>query len=615
MSSLKLYSTGCARNSRTVPLELGTPVITMDFPGIMDWQFSEVIKISDTLAMSIDFAVLNNEWAYYVIVEEKTSKGNWRFTFTMCGLKTYMMTGKNTIKGKWNRTPTWIDKDTVTPAVSGYKRGRDIDLPGLLPVGWVFVEIGIRLEGVVIASLGESQTVKEERNVIIGTFARKNTSITEDTLSVKEIVYNLSSYNYSVDGGITFDSQMDIEQIETISYSRLCPYDFEIVNGVPELTNATKEFYLRKSFDSSQYTMNIKEVINDTNIQKNMSEHDIVDFVRSNYYHKWSDGKADKCLFMNDNIGAYYYFEHVGTTGVPLFSPIYKATYYETDPRTINIPNPKKKAYVYGCNDVTFNTDKPERIYDLNPIIGEFTLGLTNTERKFGVATVFAPQVMGVIDRSQTTISYSYEVDNTGWYLNLYTPMNKIVIPSMKLPYVSDAWRAYQMREMEYDRAELNRSNQYANDKFWGDIAKGMANGALAGGFAGTHSPAFGLAMGGTQFIGTAIGASIDRRVETENNKRAYDNIVERMKTEVDSYYNSGYGYRMVDSTDFCINIAMPIDDMDNEVKMSGYSCTGNLTAVLTTGFIQGMPEPNDEIKGTIRNLIVNELQSGVWII
>ena len=55
---LNLYSSGCARNSRTIPHTLGTPVISMTFPGIMDWQFQEVIETTDDVAMSIDFAHL-----------------------------------------------------------------------------------------------------------------------------------------------------------------------------------------------------------------------------------------------------------------------------------------------------------------------------------------------------------------------------------------------------------------------------------------------------------------------------------------------------------------------------------------------------------------------------
>ena len=56
---LKIYSTGCARNSRTVPYTMpNSPVVSVVFPGIMDWEFQEVIHMTDEHAMSIDFAIL-----------------------------------------------------------------------------------------------------------------------------------------------------------------------------------------------------------------------------------------------------------------------------------------------------------------------------------------------------------------------------------------------------------------------------------------------------------------------------------------------------------------------------------------------------------------------------
>ena len=146
-------------------------------------------------------------------------------------------------------------------------------------------------------------------------------------------------------------------------------------------------------------------------------------------------------------------------------------------------------------NNTTIEFGQKNKIRSIGPISGEFNLNLTDEEKKFGVATVFAPSVMGTIDRAQNKVNYYYEVDNTGWYLNLELPMGKIVIPSFKLPYTSDAWKEYQFREMEYDRAELARANEYAKDKFWADVAKGIGNGAVAGGFAGTHSPQFGGVM------------------------------------------------------------------------------------------------------------------------
>ena len=84
-----------------------------------------------------------------------------------------MMAGNTEMKGKWNRTPTWIDSDTITPAVSGYKRGREVDLPGLLPVGWVFVEISIRLIAGLVTTDGKVKTETGERNVMLGMFAQK----------------------------------------------------------------------------------------------------------------------------------------------------------------------------------------------------------------------------------------------------------------------------------------------------------------------------------------------------------------------------------------------------------------------------------------------------------
>ena len=109
--------------------------------------------------------------------------------------------------------------------------------------------------------------------------------------------------------------------------------------------------------------------------------------------------------------------------------------------------------------------------------------------------------------------------------------------------------------------------------------------------------------------------SDLDRQVEVSNAQRQQDNKENMMKSAVDNCYNSGYGYRLATSNDFMVNIAMPIDDMEKEVKMSGYSCTGTLVATLDKGFIQGTPKPSAEIKGTIRNLIVSELQMGTWII
>lgn len=237
---LNLYSSGCARNSRTVPHTLGTPAISMTFPGIMDWQFQEVIETTDDIAMSVDFATLDNKWAYYVMADSKVSKNSWKFTFTMCGLKTHMMAGNTEMKGKWNRTPTWIDSDTITPAVSGYKRGREIGLPGLLPKGWVFVEIHVRLVVGLSRSDGTYLGTDGERNITLGLLTKKDTVKTSDILSLKDVVYNLSDFNYTIDGGINYTNQIDVEQIENISYNKLCPYNFTIErnsdNSIKDIT-------------------------------------------------------------------------------------------------------------------------------------------------------------------------------------------------------------------------------------------------------------------------------------------------------------------------------------------------------------------------------------------
>lgn len=330
-----------------------------------------------------------------------------------------------------------------------------------------------------------------------------------------------------------------------------------------------------------------------------------------------SGGEADKWLIYYTGSNEYFYFTYLGGREFICghYRPKYSVTRYTVDPRTTGIQPIYRRLYIYGTDVFTsFGKDNIEYMHT-QPEVGSIVLDMTDEERKFGVSTVFAPNVMGVIERSQVEVPWYYEVDNTGWYLNLELPMNKIVIPSFNLPYVSDAWRAYQFREMEYDRAELARTAQYAKDKFWSDVAKGFGNGAVAGGFAGTHSPKFGAQMGIISMAGATVGAYADRQVEIANAQRQQDNKELLMKNAVDAHYNSGHGFRIMANNDFMINIAMPIDDMENEVKISGYSCTGNLVASLERGFIQGLPEPSDAIKGTIRNLITSELQMGVWII
>ena len=108
----------------------------------------------------------------------------------------------------------------------------------------------------------------------------------------------------------------------------------------------------------------------------------------------------------------------------------YTVIKYTTDPRDFDGSEQLvKHLYVYNTADSTFNTSADNWGGEINPTLlsGTFELNLTDTEKKFGIATVLAPQVMGVIERSQTIISYNYENDNTGWYLNIDLPMNKIV--------------------------------------------------------------------------------------------------------------------------------------------------------------------------------------------
>ncbi len=630
MAILKLYSTGCARNSRTIPYELGTPVLVMeDIDLLMDWGFNERIEMDDDTAMSVDFAVLDDKWAYYVTIENRVAEGVFAVNFAMCGIKTYMLAGNSTIKGQWNKTPTWIDPDTITPAVSGYKRGEtSIPLPGLLPEGWVFVDLKIKMKGVLIPSIGYSDHEIDTRHVTISAFAEVGSSIYSKDMFLYDLMYDLSSYNYSLNNGVTFTQQMDIEEIEDMSYSRICPYEFSISNGKPWLHNTNGVLKLKKDVEVKQ-GLDIRSVLKEPAGQTSGTGVGI-SYLNLNgtqcteelarrsmqllFLDRYNDNVTyDKTLYTDQQERVFFYFQRHPNAGN--VKNMWLITKYTIDPRVQTIDYPVKEMYIYESSDLTVNLNNP--VEYTNPIIktGTIQMNMSDEEKKFGVATVYAPNVMGTIERAQSSIPYYFEIDNTGWYLNLELPMNKIVIPSMKLPYSSSAWKAYQFREMEYDRAELSRANQYAKDKFWSDVAKGFGNGAVAGGFAGTHSPKFGAQMGIISMAGAAMGAYADRQVEMANAQRQQENKENLMKNAVNNYYNPGYGYRLAKNNDFMINIAMPIDDMENEVKISGYSCTGNLVASLERGFIQGLPEPSDAIKGTIRNLITSELQMGVWII
>lgn len=266
MSVLKLYSTGCARNSRTIPYELDSPVLVMeDIDLLMDWGFNERIEMDDDTAMSVDFAVLDDKWAYYVTIENRVAEGVFAVNFAMCGIKTYMIAGNNTIKGQWNKTPTWIDPDTITPAVSGYKRGEtSIPLPGLLPEGWVFVEIRAKIEGRIYDT---DDFMKD--NVTLACFAvateGKGTSF---NFSVGELVYDLGLYSYKIPNPNNSNNfnwrQFDIEEIENISYSRLCPYPFRVskLSGRPHLVrgdnnqwDVTPGVFLKREVEGEVFTV------------------------------------------------------------------------------------------------------------------------------------------------------------------------------------------------------------------------------------------------------------------------------------------------------------------------------------------------------------------------
>jgi hypothetical protein len=621
MSVLKLYSTGCARNSRTIPYELDTPVLVMeDIDLLMDWGFNERIEMDDDTAMSVDFALLDDKWAYYVTIENRVAEGVFAVNFAMCGIKTYMIAGNSTIKGQWNKTPTWIDPDTITPAVSGYKRGEtSIPLPGLLPEGWVFVEIRAKVNGHLYGG-----TTFLEDSVSIGGFVRSSGRSSSDPhFSVEEIAYHLALYKYGVNQVTPYDTyeDFDIEKVENISYSRLCPYEFEYDENVGYPTLKKRWFpnfmFKRKIEDAFVVTGFYETNSNFTSTESTKSCL-MLEQCRKTFTPTLPNGtkrgEANNILLHYKGNNKYVHIRSLSGTELVnnIARPKHAVSMYDNDPRGASI-TANKRMYVYNNDLIEFY--KKDGMLSLSPSYGNMGLDLSDDEQKFGVATIFAPNVVGSIDRSQTQIPWYYEVDNTGWYLVLETPMNKIVIPSFKLPYMSDAWKSYQFREMEYDRAELGRSIQYAKDKFWSDVAKGFGNGAVAGGFAGTHSPKFGAQMGIISMAGATAGAYADRQVEIANAQRQQDNKELLMKNALDNYYNTGHGYRTADNNDFMINIAMPIDDMENEVKISGYSCTGNLVASLERGFIQGLPEPSDAIKGTIRNLITSELQMGVWII
>lgn len=509
----------------------------------MDYDFSEVLAISDADAMLVDFAVLDNTYAYWATPIEKVSLGSWKFRFRMCGTKTHMLKGQNSIVGLWNKSPTWIDEDTITPAISGYKKGRDIGLPGRLPGNWVWVELKIRAQG--IDNRMETNPNLIEGNVTLGFFIKDLDNNDPYWATLKDFMYRLSEYAYypwNNDDHVF----LDIEQIEDISYSKLCPYKWKMTTG------SNPKPLLTKVVDGNEITV-------DEN------------FVMHN----------------RATIGPY-------ATGRG----------YQFKDKYITLE------YITLDNQFTPTINE-----------GTFTLGLTDNEKKFGTLAVFGPNMLGVITRDYahatevSGIPYRYVSDNTGWYLEIDTLMNKIVIPSNKLPYISDAWSAYKFREMEYDRNELARANEYARNKFKGDLVKGISNGAIAGGFAGTNSAGFGLLMGGLSFAGAAAGAYMDREASLQDNATAQRNKEEMMRDAVDIQYNGGYGYRYFNSPDYVVRVAMPIDDMGTLIPVIGYSCTGVLEAILQPGFIQGTPAPGSGIKGIYRDLMTSELQMGLWII
>ena len=616
---LRMYSTGCSFNSRTIPLTLGTPIKETS-QSLMDFTFEDTFGLTDEEAMSLDYATIDNKWCYWARPVKKTSNGAWKVEFRLCALDTYRkLSGATTIKGLWNKTPTWIDSDTTTPGVSGYMKKRDISLPGLLPTGWVWVEIRVRMNGVLRATIGDTNTLAE-RNVVLGCFVNKLFDVEDkEAITLSDIVYDISSYNYSTDGGATFTKQFDVEQIEDISYSRLCPYKFYTDVGIPVLWSATvgttnypipKRMYIKRNAPdglvaetpepiSNTYISTVAGVPNASMTASQIETAFFADFGIIGREFRMN------CVYTNADETVVWQDTGTTTPNWVLVTGGIKPNYYEP-----------KQMYFFDDTDILFSTDVLVSSNKPQCIEGTFNLELTDLEMKFGVALVFGPTLLGNIEKSMVElVTYRYVADNTGWYLELDTAVNKIVIPSSKLPYISDSWRAYKLREMEYDRNELARANDYAKNKFWGDIVKGISNGALAGGFAGTHSAAFGLQMGAMSFAGSTLGAYSDMGVSIADNERAQQNKEQLMRNSVDVEYNAGYGFRLLFSNSFIVRIIVPQDDMTDLVKITGYSCTGNLTATIAAGYLQGTPEPNNLIKGMVKDILMSELQMGVWLL
>jgi len=273
-----------------------------------------------------------------------------------------------------------------------------------------------------------------------------------------------------------------------------------------------------------------------------------------------------------------------------------------------------KDFYIFENTDVTFSNSELVQTPQPIPIGWEFDMDLTEHEMKFAYLPIFAPDLFGSLEKNNTNFRFRYIVDNTGWYLEIDAALGKIVIPSSKLPYVSDTWKAYQMREMEYDRAERDRAIRGARDKFMGDVARGFTNGALAAGLSASTAT-FAPVVGGIAVISSILGAASDRSAAISDAKMMQENKEKLMYNAIDTYYNGGYGYRLIFSDAFVVRVAMPVEDMDETVLISGYSCTGNMETALEKGYLQGTPEPSSEIKGTLKDILISEIQMGVWLL
>ena len=206
MSVLKMYATGCSPNSRTVPISLPEPKITIENSNVFDYKFKEVVACDDDTAMSIDFAVIDDKWAYYCKAIEKVTVNSWRFDFGLSGIKSHMLQGGTQIKGIWNKTNEHLDKRVQTPSERGYEIADRKELPNCLPKGWVWVEIKVRLKGYIRETAHVSVPSEGERNIILGFFTNKVESDNSDMMSIHDVVYNLSSFTYCRDSSIFLQS-------------------------------------------------------------------------------------------------------------------------------------------------------------------------------------------------------------------------------------------------------------------------------------------------------------------------------------------------------------------------------------------------------------------------